>query len=122
MDDLYREVILDHYKHPRNFGSLSHPTCSSKKNNPLCGDELTVSLDVSDGVIQDVKFSGQGCAISIAAASLLSEHIMHMKIGDLQRLSGDDMVRLLKTPLSPVRLKCALLSLDVVQSAAAHIT
>ncbi|OGK54856.1 Fe-S cluster protein [Candidatus Roizmanbacteria bacterium RIFCSPLOWO2_01_FULL_45_11] len=121
MDDLYRELILDHYKHPRNFGNLPRPTCSAKKNNPLCGDELSVDLNITDGVIEDIKFSGQGCAISVAAASLLSEHVQHMKIGGLQRLSKDDMVKLLNTPLTPVRLKCAMLSLEVAQQAAAKI-
>lgn len=117
MDDLYRELILDHYKNPRNFGTLSHPTCSAHRNNPLCGDELTVEVLVDGGTLDDIKFSGQGCAISIASASMLSEKAVGQPVEVLKRFSKDDIVTMLGTNLTPARLKCALLSLEVLQQA-----
>ncbi len=122
MDDLYRELILDHYKNPRNFGTLKHPVCSAHKNNPLCGDELTVELNIKDGSVADVKFSGQGCAISIASASMLSEKVMSASVSDLKRLTKDDIVNMLGTTFTPARLKCALLSLEVLQQAVKEIS
>lgn len=117
MDDLYREIILDHYKNPRNFGALKHPTCSAHKNNPLCGDELSVDVLVGGGTLEDIKFSGQGCAISIASASMLSEKAIGQQVEVLKRFSKDDILDMLGTNLTPARLKCALLSLEVLQQA-----
>ena len=122
MDDLYREIILDHYKHPRNFGDIENPSCSAEKDNPLCGDEIKMSLQLTADSLQritvsDIKFSGQGCAISMASASLLTEKVSGMKIEDLLALSKDDIVNILGSDLTPARLKCALLPLEVIHTA-----
>ena len=117
MDDLYREIILDHYKHPHNAGEISHPSCSAEKVNPLCGDEIRMDIVINNDKVTAIKFSGQGCAISIASASLLTEYSMGKKIKDLLRFSKDDIVDLLGSELTPARLKCALLSLEVIHTA-----
>ena len=115
--DIYKENILDLYKHPLNKGELKNPTHEYTKNNPLCGDEITMQLLITENKIKDVKFSGNACAISMAAASMLTEKIKHMSVDDVKKLNKDDILDLIKIPLSSVRLKCALLSLDVVKGA-----
>lgn len=122
MDDLYRELILDHYHYPRNFGSLKKPDAAFEMNNPFCGDEIRVEVkqivnSKQQTVLHQIAFSGQGCAISIASASLLTEYVKDKQIQDLRRLTKDDIVKLLLVPLTPIRLKCALLSLEVLQKA-----
>ncbi len=117
MDDLYREVILDHYKNPQYRGELDPHDLSFEDENPLCGDHLRIVLRVDDaGVVTDARFSGHGCAISQASADLLVESIIGKKIDDLKDLSKDDVLELLGfDELGPVRLKCALLSLKVLK-------
>lgn len=117
MDSLYREHILDHYKHPRNFGSLSAPTHHASENLVSCGDQLTVSLIISENVISDIRFSGTGCAISIASASLLSEFTKDKKVAEVRSFSKETILKLLGIDLGPTRLKCALLSLEVLHKA-----
>ena len=118
MDDLYREEILEHYRQPHNFGTLAEPDVVEEGHNPLCGDRLTISLSFSDdGRVEDVAFTGRGCAISQASASMLTDDIRGRTIADLESLRSDDILGLLGIEISPARLKCALLSLDTLQHA-----
>jgi nitrogen fixation NifU-like protein len=118
MDDLYREEILEHYRQPHNFGTLSEPDVVEEGHNPLCGDRLTMSLSFSDdGRVDDVAFTGRGCAISLASASMLTDDVRGRTITELESIGSDDVLRLLGIAISPARLKCALLSLDTLQRA-----
>jgi nitrogen fixation NifU-like protein len=119
MDDLYREQILDHYKNPRQKGQIKPSDYSFEDENPLCGDFLHIDLKVDEkGVITDAKFEGHGCAISMASADLLMESLVGKTIEEAKKLSKKDILDLLGIELSPVRLKCALLSLKVTKAAA----
>ena len=119
MDDFYRDFILDHYRNPRNFGRLEHPTATAEDLNPLCGDQIRMDLSVSDGgVVQDVRFSGKGCAISQASASMLTEEIKGMKLEDVAKLTKDVVLENVGIGISPTRMKCATLGLRVLKSAA----
>ncbi len=115
--DMYRENILDHYKSPRNFGTLEHPDISHHEYNASCGDDLTftVKLD-AERRVAEVKFTGRGCAISMAAASMLSERIKGMSLDDLHRLTSEDIFELLGTEIGPGRIKCALLPLKTLMT------
>lgn len=110
--DMYREHILEHYKYPRNFGKLEPADIDHKEDNPLCGDEIRmmVTVDGEDNV-KDIKFHGRGCAISQASASMLTEKVKGWKLADVKALTRDHVVEMLGIPISPVRLKCAILSL-----------
>ena len=116
-DDLYRDFILEHYKHPRNFGELDAADHEAHEVNPLCGDELGVQIAVADGRIADLRFQGHGCAISQAAASIASEELIGMDVDEAGGLGAGWMLDLLGIPVSATRRKCALLSLKVVRHA-----
>jgi nitrogen fixation NifU-like protein len=118
MDDLYRELILEHSKHPHNFGVLEQPDFSHEDHNPLCGDRVRIDLQVTDGVITDVRFQGRGCAISQASASMLTDEVKGMSVEDAKAFSKEQLLDLIGIPLdkNPVRLKCALLSLKTLKA------
>jgi nitrogen fixation NifU-like protein len=118
MDALYRDYILEHYKRPRNFGELEPHDLEWHDHNPLCGDELGVHVQVADdGTIADLRFHGQGCAISQAAASIASEELIGMPVEEVGALPADWMLELLGIEISATRRKCALLSLKVMRGA-----
>jgi nitrogen fixation NifU-like protein len=115
MDDLYRDYILEHYRRPHNFGVLESPSASFEGSNPLCGDRITMQLTVRDGVVSEVGFTGRGCAISQASASLLTDEIKGRPVADVAGFAATDLLELLGIEISPARLKCAMLSFDSLQ-------
>ena len=117
MDALYREYILDHYKNPRNFGELDEPDVEFQDRNPLCGDELGVHIRLDGDRVADLRFHGQGCAISQAAASIISDELKGKTVAEIASLDRHFINEELGIDLSPTRLKCGLLSLKVVQGA-----
>ena len=118
MDDFYRDYILDHYRSPRNFGTLEHPDVAAEDVNPLCGDQIRVELKLDDGKISDVRFWGKGCAISQASTSMLLETVKGMKLTDVAQLPKDAVLENVGIGISPTRMKCAMLGLRVLKSAA----
>lgn len=117
MDDFYREIIIDRYKNPHHRGSVNPADISFEDDNPLCGDFIRIELQVSDeGIINDAKFDGHGCAISQASADLLLESIHGKSVDEVKKLTKDDILNMLGIELGPVRLKCALLSLKVLKA------
>lgn len=118
MDDLYKETILEHNQHPHNRGTLENPDISFEDSNPLCGDRIRMDLRVVDGVVTDVKFNGKGCAISQAAASMLTDEVMGKSLEEIQRIDKQTVLDMLGIPLGPSRIKCALLPLKVLKSGA----
>ena len=116
MDDLYREVIIEHYKNPSHRGKLDPHDISFADNNPLCGDHIQIDLRVDDGLVSDARFDGHGCAISQASADLLIESIIGKSLEEVKKLNKESILELLGIDLGPVRLKCALLSLKVLKA------
>jgi nitrogen fixation NifU-like protein len=134
LDELYKEVILDHYRSPRNKRALSDATVSLKKNNPLCGDEITIHARVENGTVTELAFEGQGCSISQASASMLTENVSGKSLEDAGELATEfrsmmegtaepdedefgDLMALKGVVKYPVRIKCAVLGWDVLQEA-----
>lgn len=115
MDDLYRDYILEHYRHPHNFGVLEAPTATYEGANPLCGDRITMQLQVEDGVVTGIGFTGRGCAISQASASLLTDEVKGKPLTAVADFAASDLLDLLGIEISPARLKCAMLSFDSLQ-------
>jgi nitrogen fixation protein NifU and related proteins len=118
MDDMYREVILEHYKYPHNAGTLEQPDITHEEHNPLCGDRIRIDLQVESGIITDVRFQGRGCAISQASASLLTDELKGKSVEDVRAITKEDLLDLIGIPLdkNPVRIKCALLSLKTLKA------
>lgn len=116
MSSMYQELILDHYRNPRNFGQLDNPDIKSRDSNPLCGDILEFQLKLnSDGRLKDVRFNGKGCAISQASASMLTEMVQGKTLEEARNIDKRTILDALGIELSPVRIKCALLSLKVLK-------
>ena len=117
MDDLYREVIIEHYKNPGYRGKLDPHDISFEDNNPLCGDHIEITLQTAeDGTVKDARFDGHGCAISQASADLLIESIIGKPVEEIKQLNKQNILDMLGIELGPVRLKCALLSLKVLKA------
>ena len=117
MDDLYRDEILEHYRNPHNFGILESPTTAKEGANPLCGDRITLMLGIDEqGNVSDVAFTGRGCAISQASASMLTDEIKGKPLDEIAQLGKADVLDNLGIEISPARLKCALLSLKVLKA------
>jgi nitrogen fixation NifU-like protein len=123
MEDLYRENILDHYQNPRNHGTLDEPDISYQDDNPLCGDviRIDIKLDAEERVVE-IAFSGEGCAISQASASMLTDEILGKTLDEVKQIDKDDILEMLGIQLGPVRIKCALLSLKVLKAGAYGLT
>ncbi len=112
---VYQDMILDHYRNPRNHGTLDHATHAGESKNLSCGDDLSMTIAVKGGTVDDIRFQGQGCAISQATASLLTEYAKGKSVKTLLALEPKKVMELLGTPLSPTRMKCALLSLETLK-------
>ena len=118
MDDLYRDEILEHYRNPHNFGTLEQPTTVKEGANPLCGDRITLMLGIDEaGNVQEVAFTGRGCAISQASASMLTDEIKGKPLSEIAQMGRDDVLENLGIEISPARMKCAMLSLETLRSA-----
>ncbi|MEI7579780.1 MAG: iron-sulfur cluster assembly scaffold protein [bacterium] len=116
--NIYREQLLDHYQNPRNFGKLEQATSVSTNENVSCGDTITVFLKInSKNIVEKMMFDGEGCAVSIASASLLSEYVVGKAIITLKKLTIDDLLKIIGAELTPSRIKCAALSLSSLQQA-----
>ena len=115
--DIYKETILDHYRHPRNYGDLPNANAHAKDANNLCGDVIEMQVRVTAGMIEDVRFRGEGCAISMATASMLTEFSKRKRVSEVKKLGKDDLIRLLGADPGPARIECALLALGVLKAA-----
>jgi nitrogen fixation NifU-like protein len=119
MDDFYKDYILDHYRNPRNYGHLDAPDAAAEDLNPLCGDQIRVELKLDkDRRVADLRFSGKGCAISQASMSMLGEGVRGELLEDVARMSSERVLENVGIGISPARMKCALLGLKVLRSAA----
>ncbi len=116
VDPLMMDLLLDHYKHPHNFGPLPGADIVHEEGNPSCGDQMRMALKTHDGLIQDIKFEGKGCIISQAAASILTDLMKGESLERVKEFTKDDMLENLGIPIGPMRLKCALLALKVLKS------
>jgi nitrogen fixation NifU-like protein len=116
MDELFRENILEHHKHPRCHGTMENPDATFEDANPLCGDRIRMDFRIADGVLKEVRFSGQGCSISQASASMLCEHVQGLPLEQIKTMGRQDVLDMLGIELGPVRLKCALLALKTLKA------
>jgi len=115
MPVLYSEVLLDHFRHPRNYGSINAPDISYESFNPLCGDRIRLQLKLDRATVQEARFKGDGCAISTAAASLLTELLIGTSIEQAAAISDDELISALQSDIQPARRQCALLPLEALR-------
>lgn len=118
MPVLYSDVLLDHFRHPRNYGSLEAPDVSNEAFNPLCGDRIRIELRLNNGIVIEARFKGDGCAISMAAASLLTELLIGTEISGL--ISDDQLISALQSEIQPARIQCAVLPLTALREGLSH--
>lgn len=114
---LYSEKLLDHFRHPRNYGALTEPDISYESFNPLCGDRIRIEVKIENKSVKDVRFRGDGCAISIAAASLLTELVLN---ADPNQISDEQLIATLESDIKPARMQCALLALEALRAGLKH--
>ena len=122
MHELYREIILEEYKHPQNKGLLENPTAKHHELNPLCGDEITIYLEINDGIIKDISWEGKGCAISQASASLFTEHIKGKTVAEIEKMDEQTILDLIGISPNPMRMKCAVLIMKTTANALTKVT
>ena len=122
MDNLYRELILDHYQHPHNHGEIPGADISYEDSNPLCGDKIRIDLKLKGNVVDQVRFNGKGCAISQASASMLTDELIGKSLDEIKKIDKDFVIQMLGIPLGPTRIKCALLPLKVIKAGVYGIT
>ena len=115
MPALYSDILLDHFRHPRNYGSLDAPDISNEQFNPLCGDRIRIEIKLEKSIVNEARFKGDGCAISTAAASLLTELVLGKDITQLTNLSDAQLISALESDIQPARLQCALLPLQALR-------
>jgi nitrogen fixation NifU-like protein len=113
--EIYKDIILDYYRNPRNFGDLPEPDVRAKDSNPLCGDIIEMQLKIKDGKVDDIRFRGKGCAISQASASMLTEVVKGKSLDEIKAIGKPDVLELLGIDPGPTRIKCALLGLKVLK-------
>ena len=115
MPTLYSETLLDHFRHPRNYGSLDAPDISNEQFNPLCGDRIRLELKLQQAIVNEVRFKGDACAICTAAASLLSELVLGKDLAQLADIPDERLISALESEIQPARLQCALLPLQALR-------
>lgn len=118
---MYAENILDHYRNPKNFGKLGNPDATYAEHNPLCGDHYEFQMKFNKDSVSEIKFSGDGCAISMASASMLSDFVKGKNVSDISEISEENLLKLLGINVSPARMKCALLPLEIVKKCVKNI-
>lgn len=114
--NFYKEELTDHFKNPRNYGVLEDASIKTEEHNPSCGDSVQLQLLVQDDVVKKIAFTGKGCVISLAAASMLTQKVLGMNLNSILEISNDTIAKMVSIPLGPTRLKCALLSLNALQN------
>jgi nitrogen fixation protein NifU and related proteins len=117
MSQIYREELMEVYKHPAHKGTVAHPSVEKYDKNPMCGDEINLSLEIVDGVIKDAKFIGSACFVSIVSSEFLLEHIIGKTISEIKEISKDDLLKLINLDLTTSRIQCAMLVLNALQKA-----
>ena len=116
MPALYSDILLDHFRHPRNYGDLTAPDISYENLNPLCGDRIRIEVRLNNSIVEEARFKGDGCAISLAAASLLTELLRGIPIHELSNFSDDRLISALESDIKPARIVCALLPLEALRA------